>query len=505
MQTPEILLRAGDNGSLGVFTSQAIKAGDLVERCYCMPLKPSAIPGQLLPPLLYDRGLGGDEPLLLPFGWGMLFNSPVSGCEPNVAWDFEASKDTIGNDLLYINIRAKIDVRAGEELCIGRRSDGSGSCRNVLGLALQAAKKDARIPFPKLEDGDDLVGGILSSSKFDSTETRCSVLHGNGVFAKRPIKKGELVELAPNLVLSRWELGTSLVDYRFDLWAGCDGGPPTVRPSGVKVALGLGSIFNHNDTPNVGHRPAKTSGCPEAQQFMTCYHALRDIAEGEELCISYGQPWWESRKSNKTMTLLEWRLKHGETSKGWPFYDDPEFLQKCEGGLSPAMIWKLHHAFVMADEGDTSPLKAWMALCMKLEASFGLKGCINAPLRETGERATHYSAKEGQVEKLKWLVVHGADVNAQTAPAADISPAGDVSLSLCPAHVAAMAGQLGTLEVLHSSGADLNCKRPDGATPFDFAEDQDQTEAAAWLALRGGVSGIGKGAVEEPWSGPSGA
>jgi len=51
------------------------------------------------------------------------------------------------------------------------------------------------------------------------------------------------------------------------------------------LALGLGSMFNHNRIPNVAWERQLLS---ESIRYFT----LRDIEEGEELCISYGPKLW---------------------------------------------------------------------------------------------------------------------------------------------------------------------------------------------------------------------
>ena len=98
---------------------------------------------------------------------------------------------------------------------------------------------------------------------------------GRGVFARRPFRKGEVIETCPVLVLPVAALGDGpggLWEYVFD-W-----GPGTVA-----LALGYGSLYNHSYRPNaryddVGHR---------AKRFT----ALRDIAAGEEVTVNYnGEP-----------------------------------------------------------------------------------------------------------------------------------------------------------------------------------------------------------------------
>jgi uncharacterized protein len=58
------------------------------------------------------------------------------------------------------------------------------------------------------------------------------------------------------------------------------GKPPTTTQA---IILGLGSMFNHSDIQqNVGWER-------DIANRLITYKALRDIKEGEELCISYGQ------------------------------------------------------------------------------------------------------------------------------------------------------------------------------------------------------------------------
>jgi SET domain-containing protein len=51
--------------------------------------------------------------------------------------------------------------------------------------------------------------------------------------------------------------------------------------------LGYGSLYNHSDEPNAEY----THEADDAYSFM----AVRDIAAGEEITISYGDEWWETR------------------------------------------------------------------------------------------------------------------------------------------------------------------------------------------------------------------
>ncbi|KAF8895426.1 cytidine deaminase-like protein [Infundibulicybe gibba] len=102
---------------------------------------------------------------------------------------------------------------------------------------------------------------------------------GRGVYASRPIAQQVVIEISPVLLFSKEAYRmhgkfTVLDDYTFK-WA--DGR--------MALALGLGSLFNHSESPNVSyHLDAST----DSIQFTT----IRDIEPEEELCIFYGHNLW---------------------------------------------------------------------------------------------------------------------------------------------------------------------------------------------------------------------
>eukprot|EP00884_Botryococcus_braunii_P016137 jgi/Botrbrau1/3206/Bobra.37_2s0036.1 len=101
-----------------------------------------------------------------------------------------------------------------------------------------------------------------------------------GVFSERPIRKGTLIETSHCILIPKNEYQdhichTILEHYVFS------------GKAGVKIlALGLGSLFNHNSSPNVDYR------LDQSNQLIN-FFAARDIACGEELCIFYGNVWFE--------------------------------------------------------------------------------------------------------------------------------------------------------------------------------------------------------------------
>jgi uncharacterized protein len=97
---------------------------------------------------------------------------------------------------------------------------------------------------------------------------------GRGVFARRPISAGEVIERVPVLVLpyteNEWESG--LAPYYFAWGEGT-----------VALALGYGSLYNHSYKPNARY--------DDVGQMTKVFTALRDIAAGEEVTVNYnGDP-----------------------------------------------------------------------------------------------------------------------------------------------------------------------------------------------------------------------
>ncbi len=95
---------------------------------------------------------------------------------------------------------------------------------------------------------------------------------GRGVFATRPFSVGELVEVAPVLVLPHSDddarASKTLRDYVFG-WG-----------DGLALALGYGSLYNHAWQPNLEYRKRLAASVIE-------FVAIAAIAPGDELFINY--------------------------------------------------------------------------------------------------------------------------------------------------------------------------------------------------------------------------
>ncbi|KAI8086743.1 uncharacterized protein BX664DRAFT_336652 [Halteromyces radiatus] len=116
-------------------------------------------------------------------------------------------------------------------------------------------------------------------------ELRHDELKGRGVFATIPIKRRTLIDVSPVLLFPQDEYAThgryTQLDHYTYKW----------KDGYMALALGLGSMFNHNKDPNVGFIRDFTNQ-------LIRYVALRDIGQDEELCISYGDHLWFEDATN---------------------------------------------------------------------------------------------------------------------------------------------------------------------------------------------------------------
>jgi uncharacterized protein len=102
---------------------------------------------------------------------------------------------------------------------------------------------------------------------------------GRGVYTSVDIQEGDIIEIAPVIVLSKVELPiihkTHLHDYYF-LW-----GP---NMEDCAIALGFGSLYNHEVHPNANF-------ILDFDNNTIDFVAVMNIAAGSEITINYnGEP-----------------------------------------------------------------------------------------------------------------------------------------------------------------------------------------------------------------------
>ncbi|MFW0861982.1 MAG: SET domain-containing protein-lysine N-methyltransferase [Candidatus Komeilibacteria bacterium] len=110
-----------------------------------------------------------------------------------------------------------------------------------------------------------------------------SSVGGRGVFAAVDIKKDELIETAPYIVIGDNDASGELLHYEFGHEEGKN-----------LFCLGYGSMYNHSKKANIEYRYSSNK-LKDCLDFV----ALRDIKKDEELFISYGDEWWNTRSKKE--------------------------------------------------------------------------------------------------------------------------------------------------------------------------------------------------------------
>ena len=125
---------------------------------------------------------------------------------------------------------------------------------------------------------------------------------GRGVFCAEDIRKGEILEVTPALLLNEGE--TKLIDktmlFNYTFVAGALSKRVRERAH-IKnskncscVIMGIISFCNHSDKPNAEVLWEEEDG--------TLYHSIRatrPIPKNTEICTSYGAGWFDDRKFSK--------------------------------------------------------------------------------------------------------------------------------------------------------------------------------------------------------------
>ena len=97
---------------------------------------------------------------------------------------------------------------------------------------------------------------------------------GRGVFTTAPIKKGQMVELSPLVVIEKARDSKAIENTLLGRYT-------YAYKKTSAIALGLGSLFNHNTSPNLDWKVLEKS-------CEVIFWADRDISAGEQLFINYG-------------------------------------------------------------------------------------------------------------------------------------------------------------------------------------------------------------------------
>ncbi|KAJ1935736.1 hypothetical protein GGF37_005879 [Kickxella alabastrina] len=131
------------------------------------------------------------------------------------------------------------------------------------------------------DGGHDSADDTIALPALGCLELRMHPQRGRGVFTRKAISSGTLVNISPVLVFGRTEYADHGRHTQLDHYTYC------WKDSGYALALGLGSMFNHEA---FGHE--NVGFTRDMSRSLIRYTALRDIGAGEELCICYGPNVW---------------------------------------------------------------------------------------------------------------------------------------------------------------------------------------------------------------------
>lgn len=94
---------------------------------------------------------------------------------------------------------------------------------------------------------------------------------------------------------------------------------------------------------------------------------------------------------------------------------------------------------------------------------------INEPIWEGGASILHAASDNGEFDKVKWLISHGANVDPTME-----------GTSTSPLHLACIKGHLEIVKFLINKGANVDATSS-GCTPLDFAIEKGKSDVASYL------------------------
>lgn len=123
---------------------------------------------------------------------------------------------------------------------------------------------------------------ITSSPKIEIGKSQISQA-GRGVFSKELIRRDELIEECPVLIVPRKDYPvlkrTILHNYYF-MWGKVTCG----------ICLGFGSLYNHSYKPNATYKK-------NIKNHIIRFVAIKDIQKGEEITVNYNYGNPDEKKS----------------------------------------------------------------------------------------------------------------------------------------------------------------------------------------------------------------
>jgi SET domain-containing protein len=123
----------------------------------------------------------------------------------------------------------------------------------------------------------------------DHLEIKSDIIKGMGVFAKKDINKGEIVEYCHSMIYDwreKYISDRAIIEYAYRHWCDCK---ECRTHGGLKITpFGFGSIYNSSetkDTANIMHWIF-------ANHRLIAYEAIKEIKKGEELVSWFGERYY---------------------------------------------------------------------------------------------------------------------------------------------------------------------------------------------------------------------
>lgn len=134
------------------------------------------------------------------------------------------------------------------------------------------------LAFNKIETFESTDDIVFYPSNIYVKKSNKGGKYGRGVYANKDFNMNETIELAP--YIEDKEINTTGIvrDYTFSR-KGND-------PDTVVIAFGFASLYNHSDSNN--------ATWTVNDEHVKIY-AVKPIKKGEEIFITYGSKYWESR------------------------------------------------------------------------------------------------------------------------------------------------------------------------------------------------------------------
>ncbi|HVK54130.1 MAG TPA: SET domain-containing protein-lysine N-methyltransferase [Burkholderiales bacterium] len=233
----------------GVFAARQFSAGDVVERCPILVIdEPRCELPEQLKRVVYDWNDQGEINSAIALGFGSLYSHHAS---PNMCYDVDAEQAL----LVFKTIRP---VQKGEALTVNYSAIDDG-------------------PFWDSGDWLTIRNNSPPIKQADVYLKDTGAAKGMGAFASRNFSAGELIEECPVILFKVPFSPPGELRRRVFSWLALvkNGGPYATA-----VALGFGSMYNHDDSANMRYEA-------DAENATLKFTATRDIKADEELMINY--------------------------------------------------------------------------------------------------------------------------------------------------------------------------------------------------------------------------